>query len=159
MLHGWPTTILIGMEISLRIVLRKPTAGVDFGLQKGRGSNYEVVQKQRSTGKDLEFEFTPVVKTGKDGGPDFFGPFVQGPRGDRYFYIDIGTYAGQVNTGWSRRLKVPLSCITADLIDSNSILIADIPGTARDGGPSCAYSWLKCLDRPWQWQPSTRTKR
>ena len=142
------------MEILLRIVLRKPTAGVDFGLQKGRGSNYEVVQKQRSTGKDLKFEFTAVVKTGKDGRPDFFGSFVQGPRGDRYLYIDIGTYAGQVDTSWSRRLKVPLSCITPDLIDSNSILIADIPGTARDGGPSCAYSWLKCLDKPWQWQVS-----
>jgi len=140
------------MDISLRILLKNPTAGVDFGLQKGRGSKYEVVQKQRSTGEDLKFEFTAGVKTDKDGAPDFSGPFVQGPRGDRYFYIDIGTYAGQVNTCWSRRLKVPLSCITSDLIDSNSTLIADIPGTGRDGGPSCAYSWLKCVDRPWQWR-------
>ncbi|HEX5702322.1 MAG TPA: DUF5990 family protein [Pyrinomonadaceae bacterium] len=142
------------MEISLRIILRKPTAGVDFGLQKGRGSKYEVVQKQRSTGENLKFEFAVGVKTGKDGAPDFSGPFVQGARGDRYFYIDIGTYAGQENTCWSRRLKVPLSCITPDLINSSSTLIADIPGTARDGGPSCAYAWLKCLDRPWHWRPS-----
>ncbi|MFY9622234.1 MAG: DUF5990 family protein [Pyrinomonadaceae bacterium] len=140
------------MEITLRVILKRPTAGVDFGLQKGRGSKYEVVQKQRSAGKDLKFEFAVGVKTDKDGAPDFSGPFVQGVRGDRYFYIDIGTYAGQSNTCWSRRLKVPLSRITSDLIDSNSTLIADIPGTARDGGPSCAYSWLKCLDRPWQWQ-------
>ena len=140
------------MEITLRVILKRPTAGVDFGLQQGRGSKYEVVQKQRSTGTDLKFEFAVGVKTDKDGAPDFSGPFVQGSRGDRYFYIDIGTYAGQVNTCWSRRLKVPLSCITSDLIDSNSTLVADIPGTARDGGPSCAYAWLKCLDRPWQWQ-------
>jgi hypothetical protein len=39
----------------LRIVLEKPTAGVDFGLQRGRGSDYEVVAKQRSKGGDLEF--------------------------------------------------------------------------------------------------------
>jgi hypothetical protein len=142
-------------ELSLRVVLRTPTAGVDFGLQKGRGGNYEVVQKQHSTGKDLQFEFAVGVKTDKDGAPDFSGPFVQGPRGDRYFYIDIGTYAGQVSTCWSRRLKVPLSRITWDLIKSNSTLIADIPGTASDGGPSCAYSWLKCLDQPWQWQTGT----
>lgn len=139
-------------ELTLRVVLRKPTAGVDFGLQKGRGSNYEVVEKQRSTGKDLKFEFTVDVKTGKDGAPDFSGPFVQGPRGDRYLYIDIGTCAGQSNTCWSRRLKIPLSCIASDLTDSNSTLLADIPGTARDGGPSCAYAWMKCLDHPWQWQ-------
>lgn len=146
-------------ELILRIVLGKPTAGVDFGLQKGRGSEYEVVQKQRSTGKDLKFEFTAGLKTDKDGAPDFCGPFVQGPRGDRYFYIDIGTYAGQVNTYWSRRLKVPLSCISWDLIDSDSTLIAHIPGTASDGGPSCAYSWLKCLDRPWQWQGLTENQK
>ena len=144
------------MEIPLRIILRKPTAGVDFGLQKGRGSKYEVVQKQRSAGKDLKFEFAVGVKTGKDGAPDFSGPFVQGPRGDRYFYIDIGTYAGQLNTCWSRRLKVPLSCITSDLIDSQSKLIADIPGVGRNGEPNCAYVWMKELDRPWQWQGTSR---
>ena len=143
-------------ELTLHIVLRKPTAGVDFGLQKGRGSKYEVVQKQRSAGKDLEFEFSVRVKTDKDGAPDFSGPFVQGPRGDRYFYIDIGTYAGQANTCWSRRLKVPLSCITSDLIDSNSTLTADIPGVGKNGEPNCAYVWMKELDRPWQWQGASR---
>lgn len=144
------------MEVSLRIVLRKPTAGVDFGLQKGRGSNYEIVQKQRSSGRDLKFDFAVNVKTGKDGAPDFSGPFVQGARGDRYVYIGIGTYAGQTNTAWSRRLKVPLSRITSRLIASECTLVADIPGTARDGGPSCAYSWLKCLDGPWQWETSKK---
>jgi len=141
-------------ELTLRIVLKKPTASVDFGLQKGRGSKYEVVQKQRSTGKDLTFEFTVGVKTGNDGAPDFSGPFVQGSRGDRYCYIDIGAYAGQMNTSWGRRLKVPLNCITWKLITADSILIGDIPGTARDGAPSCAYSWMKCLDQPWQWRLS-----
>lgn len=34
-------------ELTLRIVLEKPLAGVDFGLQKGRGSEYETIQKQR----------------------------------------------------------------------------------------------------------------
>ena len=145
------------MEINLRVVLRQPTPGVDLGLQKGRGSKYEVVQKQRSTGKDLKFEFTAGVKTDKDGAPDFSGPFVQGARGDRYFYIDIGTYAGQVNTCWSRRLKVPLSCITWDEIKSNSTLIADIPGSAKNGEPNCAYAWMKCLEQPWQWQSTSST--
>jgi hypothetical protein len=144
------------MEITLRVFLRRPTPGVDFGLQKGRGTNYEVVQTQRSTGKDLKFEFTATVKSDKDGQPDFFGPFVQGARGDRYVYIDIGTYAGQSNTGWSRRLKIPLSRITSDLIDSNSVLIGDIPGVGKNGEPNCAYVWMKELKQPWQWQPLTR---
>ncbi len=146
-------------EISLQIILRKPTAGVDFGLQKGRGSNYEVIQKQRSTGKDLKFEITVGVKTDKNGAPDFSGPFVQGARGDRYLYIDIGTYAGQSNTCWSRRLKIPLSRITWNLVNSNSTLIGNIPGVGKNGEPNCAYVWMKELDHPWQWQTSMKGKR
>ena len=146
------------MEISLRILLKKPTPGVDFGLQKGRGSNYETVQTQRSAGRDLEFEFSVGVKADKDGAPDFTGPFVQGAHGDRYVYIDIGTYAGQQNICWSRRLKVPLSRITWELIHAQSSLVSEIPGTGKDGGPSCAYSWLRGLDPPWQWLPAKKRK-
>lgn len=144
---------IIKPEVRLRVVLKRPIPGVDFALQKGRGAKYEVVQKQRSiANSDLTFEFTVTVRMAKDGAPDFFGPFVQGARGDRYFYLDIGTYAGQTNTEWSRRLKVPLSCLTWDLIESGSVLVGEIPGTGRDGGPSCAYAWLKRLDPPWQWR-------
>ena len=140
------------MEVVLRIILKQPTPGADFGLQKGHGSAYEVVQKQRSAGSDLQFEFVVKVKTDKSGAPDFGGPFVQGSRGDRYFYIDIGSYAGQENTQWSRRLKVPLSCITWELINSGLVLAGKIPGTGKDGGPSCAYEWRKRVAVPWQWQ-------
>ena len=147
------------MEITLRIVLKRPTAGVDFALQKGGGSKYETVQKQRSSpNADLKFEFPVTVRSDKDGAPDFFGPFVHGVRGDRYVYIDIGTYAGQTNTTWSRRLKVPLSCITWDLINSKSILMGEIPGTGKDGGPSCAYVWMKTLAELWQWQATKKRK-
>lgn len=142
------------MEITLRIILKRPTPGVDFGVQKGHGSKYETVQKQRSLSRaDLEFEFAVKVNTDKEGAPDFGGPFVQGPRGNRYVYIDIGAYADQANTQWSRRLKVPLSCMTWELVNSQSLLVGKIPGTGKDGGPSCAYAWLKKLDPPWQWQP------
>lgn len=131
-------------DLPLRIVLEKPPPDVDFGLQKGRGSGYETVQKQRFKGKDLKFEFTVGVKTsGKDSKPNFLGSFVQGPSGERFIYIDIGTYAGQTDTAWSRRLKVPLRDITADMIDrvladAESLLEIRVPGTAKDGSPTCA---------------------
>src|SRR6266853_384405 len=88
---------------TLRIVLEKPTAGIDFGLQEGHGSDYQVIAKQRSKGGDLEFELTVTAKTGRDDDlPNFTGPFVQGPAGERFVYINIGTCAGQTNTPWSR---------------------------------------------------------
>ena len=75
--------------------------------------------------------------------PNFLGSFVQGPPGQRFVYIDIGTCAGQTNTVWNRRLKIPLSGITWDLLnklssDSQMILEARVPGTGKDGGPNCA---------------------
>jgi Family of unknown function (DUF5990) len=123
----------------LRIVLEAPPPGVDFGIQQGRGSGYDTIQTQRSTGGDLSFEFSVDVRAASD----FSGPIVQGPRGGRFVYVDIGTYAGQQDTPWSRRLKVPLTGITPDLIrrasaGGNHVLEARVPGTGRDGGPSCA---------------------
>jgi hypothetical protein len=117
---------------------------VDFGVQQGRGSAYETIQTQRSAGGDLSFEFSVDIKATSAHGPaDFGGPIVQGPRGARFLYIDIGTYAGQRDTPWSRRLKIPLTGITPDLIrrassGMNRLLEARVPGTGKDGGPSCA---------------------
>ena len=95
-------------ELNFRIILETPPAGVHYGLQKGGGSNYEVTQKQRSKSGNLQFEFNARVKEGKDGSPVFLGPFVQGPPQERFVYLDIGTLAGQTDTHWSRRLKIPL---------------------------------------------------
>lgn len=129
-------------KLTFRIILEKPPAEVDFGLQKGSGTNYETTQKHRSNGKDLIFEFNARVKKNKDGSPNLLGPFVQGPPTTRFVYIDIGGYAGQTGTGWSRRLKIPLTGITQNIIEkilagSSLIPEARIPGTGKDGGPNC----------------------
>ena len=139
-------------EITLRLILEKPTAGVDFALQQGRGRAFTTVQKQHSTGRDLKFEFPVMVKTNNKDAPDFAGPYVQGSKGERFFYINIGAYAGQTNTPWSRRLKVPLFGIAWAAIESGKILMARIPGTGKDGGPSCAYEWRKRVDPSWRWE-------
>lgn len=145
--------------VTLRIRLARPTTGVDFGLQEGHGNEVTIVQKQRSTGADLEFEFTATAKSrSHDALPTFTGPFVQGPMGDRFVYINIGTCAGQINTPWSRRLKIPLSGISWELIDSEQVLLAEIPGTDKDGGPSCAYLWRRRVDPSWAWQPLQKKK-
>ena len=130
-------------ELTFRIVLKTPPAGVDFGLQKGRGSIYEVTQKQRSGTADLSCVFVAGVKgDAKDPLPDFTGSFTQGPRGQRFVYIDIGNCAGQADSAWSRRLKIPLSGITWNMIEQaadnpRAVLETHVPGVGRDGGPSC----------------------
>lgn len=129
-------------EITIKITLEQPPPGIDFGLQKGSGNHYETLQLQRSSTGDLHFNCMIGTKTGKDGQPDFNGPFVQGPTGQRFIYIGIGTYAGQKETTWSRRLKVPLTGISHAMLNkltnSNKILCTRIEGTGKDGGPTCA---------------------
>lgn len=133
-------------ELTCRIVLEDPPAGVDFGLQIGRGAECKTVQTQRSKGKDLSFEFSVGVRAAgskTSAPPDFQGSVVQGSPSQRFIYIDIGTYAGQRNTPWSRRLKVPLVGITSEMVDratkdARRVVETRVPGTGKDGGPACA---------------------
>jgi hypothetical protein len=149
-----PTTRSHPTELSLRIILSKPTAGVDFALQQGHGRPFETVQKQRSKGSDLKFEFTVGVKAAKDGSADFRGAYVQGPAGERFVYVNIGTYAGQTDTPWSRRLKIPLMGIDWAMVDLEQTLTATIPGAGKDGSPNCAYAWRRDVDKSWGWKAS-----
>jgi hypothetical protein len=131
-------------EFTFRIVLERPPAEIDFALQKGRGNNYEIVQKQRSRAGDLRFEFAVrAAPPAKGAVPNLLGPFVQGPPDARFVYIGIGRFAGQIDTQWSRRLKIPLSGITSQMIDesardSDAVFETHVPGTGKDGGPNCA---------------------
>lgn len=128
-------------QLTLRVILERPPSGVDIGVQEGHGNDYTTVQKQRFTKQDLRFEFPIRVKEGKSGEPNFLGPFAQGPANGRFIYLDIGTCAGQTNTPWSRRLKIPLAGITWAMIeqasDTSRVIEVRVPGTGRDGGPTC----------------------
>jgi hypothetical protein len=124
--------------LTLRIILEKPPLAVLYGLQQGSGNRYETIQKQQSDGSDLTFECTVTVKSAKDGSPDFGGPFVQGKPGERFIYIDIGKLAGQEGPAWERRLKVPLRGITTEMVVQERILQTRVPGTGKDGTPTCA---------------------
>ena len=129
-------------EINFRVFLQKPPAGIDYGLQKGHANKYKVAQRQRAAGDDLIFEFTITTKPGKDSAIDFSGLFVQGPIGGRFIYINIGQSAGQIDTQWNRRLKIPLIGITQSQIDeilkTPGVFETSVPGTGKDGGPNCA---------------------
>ena len=128
-------------HVTLRVIVEQPPGGVDFGVQEGHGNDYKTVQTQRFTKRDLRFEFPIRVNEGKSGQPNFLGPFAQGPANGRFIYLDIGTAAGQTNTPWSRRLKIPLSGITWEMIEqaseSSVAIETHVPGTGKDGGPTC----------------------
>jgi len=134
----------VDSQVPIRLVLVDPPSGIDFAIQRGRGSNYRPVLVQRRIDGDLSFDFVlAVAADAKDGLPNFKGPFAQGPPAKRFVYVDVGTFAGQKDTAWSRRMIVPLQGITWAQIKEvvgrpGDRLLARIPGTGKDGGPSCA---------------------
>ena len=131
-------------DLPVRLVLVDAPPGVDFGIQRGGGARYETLFVQHVKQGDLIFDFSLIVtENRKDSLPNFKGPFVQGPPASRFIYVDVGTYAGQKDTQWSRRMKVPLQAITWPLIRQamskpGHKLLARIPGKGKDGGPNCA---------------------
>ena len=129
-------------ELPLRLVLIDPPSNVDYGIQRGRGSNYEPMFVQQRARGDVTFDFSIAVSQDKSGAPTFSGEYVQGTPVRRFIYIDVGTYAGQKNTPWSRRMIVLLNGITSDQIRKalkpGHRLSARFQGTGKDGGPSCA---------------------
>lgn len=133
----------VEIAVPIRIVLVTPPAGVDFGIQMGKGKDYETISLVRSKSGNVEMEASISVKgDAGEGEPNFTGPVAQGPASGRFVYVDVGTCAGQVGTVWSRRIKIPLAGITWEMIavvgKGKKVLQATIPGTAKDGGPSCA---------------------
>jgi hypothetical protein len=108
-------------------------------LQQGKDA---LVNPVLSTGSDISFDFT-VGYLLADGALDFRGPFVQGPRGARFVYINSGGLADQANSGWRRRAKIALGGISSDLINAlnaqpGQVLCTHIAGKAKDGGPPAA---------------------
>lgn len=139
-----PNELKSEFAVPLRIVLVEPPPGVDFGIQDGKGNNYKTIAVQRSKAGNLTLECTINVKGNRaDSPPIFVGSTAQGPPTGRFIYIDIGKSAGQIDSCWQRRIKIPLEGITWDMIDlvlnsPKRLLQATIPGTGKDGGPSCA---------------------
>jgi hypothetical protein len=126
--------------LPLRVTLVNPPAGVLFAVQRGKA---ELETPSMSDGTELSFDFNVRIGDRDDELPNFLGPFVQGPRGGRFVYVNSGTLAGQWGSCWTRRAKVGLKEIGWDLIDqilaqSSLSLEAKIAGRARDGGPACA---------------------
>ena len=128
------------MELAVRIVVMNPPAGVAFAVQEGQSALLlpTDIRKQH-----VAFAFSVRVCDKVAGeGPNFLGSFVQGPRGGRFVYVNSGKRAGQTNTEWDRRAKVPLAGIGWTLIKAatarpGAVVEGRVNGVGGDGGPSC----------------------
>lgn len=120
--------------ITLRLTIADPVPGVRYSLQKD-DAPFEPV-----TATDGSLSFDVPVRLSDD--DRFLGPFVrrEGPQ-RRFVYIRIGQSAGDHADTWSRRAKIDIHDIPADLLArarDGSVLEAVLPGRGKDGSPTCA---------------------
>lgn len=124
-------------ELSIRIVVTDPLPGVAMLVQKGKD---ELLSPSRMSAKSLVFDF-PITVDLTETWPNFLGKFAQGPKTQRFIYVNSGTYADQ-HSIWGRRAKISLMPITREQIEeaisTGARLEATMPGVGRDGGPICA---------------------
>lgn len=127
--------------LPLRITVLKPPPGILWALQLGA---HELVKPSVSSKSQISFDFTvDVVPDATIVGFRLAGPAVQGRVGERFVYLCIGAYAGQLDTEIGRRAKIRLEGITRKLIAASKAkrggrLEVEFAGTDSKGGPACA---------------------
>jgi hypothetical protein len=98
----------------------------EFGIQDAK---QQVFAGVRDAGGRLTWEFTVTVKLGKDGAPNFTGPFASGPADDRFVYLSWRSIPRGV---WINRIKARLTGIDWTLIERAQAggrrLVADMSG-------------------------------
>jgi len=126
---------MAGTTITLRLTIAGPVAGVAYSLQDKVNMPVEP-----HIAADGPISFDAPVTLSEDG--RLTGPFVRREGAMRRFvYVAIGTSAGQHASEWSRRAKIDVHDIPADLLAQarqGEVLEVVLPGRAKDGGPACA---------------------
>jgi hypothetical protein len=123
--------------IDLRIVIEQPVVGVLHSLQAKDDTPLD--PKVSHQGEALAFDLS--VRAGP--GSKLSGEQVrrEGPV-RRFVYVRIGQLAGDPSSPWSRRMKIDIHDIGADLLhraaDSGGVIETTLMGTGKDGTPACA---------------------
>ena len=141
-----------GQEITLRLTIEDPVAGVRYSLQDKAS---QPVCALTAAAAPLSFDVPVRVADGPKG-PRFLGPFVrsEGPE-RRFVYVAIGAQAGDRGSAWSRRAKIDIHTLPAELLAralDGAVLEARLPGRDKAGAPACATL------KP-QWAVATQAQR
>lgn len=127
-------------NLMIRIFLQNPFPSIDYGIQSGGRSIYKIIQKQRSIGETLQFDF--AIKAIKIGYlMDYGGLSVQGQKYNRFVYLTMGTLAGEVDSIWRRRIIIPLvnmeeKLVNAAINNNKTVFVTHINGRAKDQTPA-----------------------
>ena len=142
-------------ELPIRIVVEEPVPGLAMALQRGKAAKATLAPPSSWSSDAIVFDLEVTVD-GRlpDGRPRLLGPCVQGPPEARFVYLSVGRYAGQADSEWAGRVKVPLGGLGWTEIEAlapGARLVARIAGRSPKGGPALASVRLL----PPGWTPSS----
>lgn len=125
-------------EIPIRIIVTWPLTGIAMLVQRGK---VELLPPSIKSTEKLVFDFEITVDM-TETKPNFLGKYAQGPKNERFIYVNSGTYADQ-HSIWGRRAKISLMSITGEqthevIAKEGLVLQTEFAGVGRDGGPTCA---------------------
>jgi len=117
--------------LTLRLTIVDPVPGLHYWRQDAKNAPHDI---RLSTDDPLTFDMPVELR------PDgrLGGTFVrrEGPT-RRFVYIAIGGAMPDLPVV-SRRAKIDVHDIPADLLTPGAVLETNLPGRARDGTPACA---------------------
>jgi len=129
-------------DLPLCIVVEEPVRGLALALQRGQAGKATLLPPARNSSASVAFDLEVTVDGSlPDGRPRLLGPFVQGPPDARFVYLAVGMRAGQVESPWDGRVKVPLGGLGWDQIEElapKGRLVARMAGQSSKGGPALA---------------------
>jgi len=126
------------IEVPVRIRVLDPAAGIMMKVQRGRD---ELLSPEKESKNELVFEFAITVDMSA-AVLNFLGKYAQGPKDQRFIYVNSGQSAGQLNTDIVRRAKISLMSIAkqqvAEAALDGHVLETSFPGKDKFGKPTCA---------------------
>jgi len=129
-------------QLPIRIVVDSPIPGLTLALQRGQAAKAELVRPVTRSADAVVFDLEVTVSGClPDAQPRLLGPYVQGAPEARFVYLTVGKYAGQADSEWSGRIKVPLTGLDWETIRAlapGARLEARIAGRSPKGGPALA---------------------
>jgi hypothetical protein len=114
--------------------------GIHVGVQR-RAKPAELLGLTPGDATAATWTLEAVVAAGPDGGADLRGPYIQGPPGGRFIYLNWGTVDDSGEFTMFRRAKLWLEAVPPEVIASaaeRGVLVGRLGLTDPKGNPVCA---------------------